>query len=147
MTKKQEPSIEDCFSKQAEIYARHRPEYPETLFKYIAELCPAHELAWDCGTGSGQAALGLVKYFNQVIASDQSPIQIAHARFHERILYQVSSAEKADLETQSADLITVAQALHWFKLSSLLHRSTPGVKAGRYPGSLVLSSDGDLSRN
>ncbi len=117
MTKKQEPVIEDCFSKQAETYARHRPEYPETLFHYLAELCPAHDLAWDCGTGSGQAAVGLVRYFTQVIASDLSPNQVSQARSHERILYQVSSAEKADLETQSADLITVAQALHWFKLS------------------------------
>ncbi len=117
MTKKQEPTIEDCFSGQARIYSRHRPDYPESLFQYLAELCPSRELAWDCGTGSGQAAIGLVKYFDRVIASDQSPNQVANAKFHQRILYQVSSAEKADLDTQSADLITVAQALHWFKLS------------------------------
>jgi ubiquinone/menaquinone biosynthesis C-methylase UbiE len=117
MTKKQQPGIEDCFSKQAEKFARHRPEYPDKLFAYLSELCPAHDLAWDCGTGSGQAAVSLVKYFNRVIASDLSPNQISQARYHERILYQVSSAEKTDLDTQSADLITVAQALHWFKLN------------------------------
>jgi ubiquinone/menaquinone biosynthesis C-methylase UbiE len=117
MTKKQEPGIEDCFSKQAETYARHRPEYPDKIFQYLAGLCPTHDLAWDCGTGSGQAAVGLVRYFTQVVASDLSANQVSRARSHERILYQVSSAEKADLETQSADLITVAQALHWFKLS------------------------------
>jgi ubiquinone/menaquinone biosynthesis C-methylase UbiE len=117
MTKKQEPGIEDCFSRQAGIYAQHRPQYPDSLFYYLAKLCSTRQLAWDCGTGSGQAAFGLVKYFDRVIASDLSPEQVNHARYHERILYQVSSAEKADLETQSADLITVAQALHWFKLS------------------------------
>lgn len=117
MTKKQEPGIADCFSKQASVYARHRPEYPEALFQYLAGLCTSHDLAWDCGTGSGQAASGLVKYFNQVIASDISQEQVDHARVHEKIIYQVSSAEKADLESQSADIITVAQALHWFKLS------------------------------
>jgi ubiquinone/menaquinone biosynthesis C-methylase UbiE len=130
MTKKQEPLIEDCFIKQAEIYAQHRPRYPEALFKYLAELCPAHELAWDCGTGSGQAASGLVKFFKRVIASDLNPNQIKHAELHEKILYQVSSAEKADLETQSADLITVAQALHWFKLSHFYSEARRILKPG-----------------
>ncbi len=53
------PAFKDNFSKQSGIYARYRPHYPEELFAYLATLTEKHELAWDCGTGNGQAATGL----------------------------------------------------------------------------------------
>lgn len=70
-------------------------------------------MAWDCATGSGQAAAPLAEWFGRVIASDASRNQIAAARPHPRVEYRVERAEASTLPTGSIDLVTVAQALHW----------------------------------
>jgi len=75
-------------------------------------------LAWDCATGSGQAALGLARYFPRVVATDASAAQIAHATPHPRVEYRVAPAEASGLPGGSVDLITVAQALHWFDIGA-----------------------------
>ncbi len=107
-------SFKDHFSTQATDYAKYRPTYPAALFTYLAEQVPEHQLAWDCGTGNGQAALSLTPHFEKVIATDPSAKQIAQATPHAKIEYRVASAEHTDLVSHAIDLITVAQALHWF---------------------------------
>ncbi|KAL9408954.1 hypothetical protein AB3S75_047358 [Citrus x aurantiifolia] len=62
----------DMFVKQAKQYAEARPNYPEELFKFIASKTPKHELVWDVGTGSGQAAASLAPIYKNVIATDTS---------------------------------------------------------------------------
>ena len=109
-------TFKDHFSKQAADYAKFRPRYPQKLFEYVGRVAPNRGLAWDCGTGNGQAAVGLATVFDRVIATDASEKQIANARSHERVEYRVTRAEKSDLESASIDLIMVAQALHWFDL-------------------------------
>lgn len=109
--------FEDHFSQQAQIYAEYRPRYPGALFAYVASIAPDHRLAWDCATGNGQAALGLVEHFDRVVATDASREQIAQAVRHERIDYRVESAEEVSLETGTVDLATVAIAVHWFDLN------------------------------
>jgi len=110
--------FKDHFSGHAVDYARYRPDYPPDLFEFLAHAASRHELAWDCGTGSGQAALGLSAYFDRVIATDPSPEQIKHAIQHKKISYFTAPAEQVDLPSQSVDLITVAQALHWFRFEA-----------------------------
>jgi ubiquinone/menaquinone biosynthesis C-methylase UbiE len=109
-------NFKDYFSKQASEYTRYRPHYPAPLFTYLAGLTIEHQLAWDCATGSGQAALGLADYFEKIIATDASDKQIANATAHDRIIYMVAPAEKTEIASGSVDLIVVAQALHWFDL-------------------------------
>ena len=104
----------DHFSCTAAAYARHRPRYPDALFAYLAALAPERTVAWDCATGSGQAAVALVRHFPRVIATDASAEQIAHAAPHPRVEYRTAPAEHSGLPDASAELITVAQALHWF---------------------------------
>ena len=70
----------DHFSAHAQNYARFRPTYPTELFAWLASQSPGHRLAWDCGTGNGQAALGLADHFVHVHATDLSPQQLAQAR-------------------------------------------------------------------
>jgi methylase of polypeptide subunit release factors len=72
--------FEDHFSKQSQLYAQHRPQYPNEIYAYLASLAPGHSLAWDCGTGNGQAAVGLAKYFDRVYATDASTEQISRAQ-------------------------------------------------------------------
>jgi SAM-dependent methyltransferase len=109
-------SFKDHFSRQASGYAKFRPGYPEELFAYLAKVAPSRQLAWDCGTGNGQAAIGLASVFDRVIATDASEKQIANAQPHERVEYRVAPAENSGIESGTVDLLMVAQALHWFNL-------------------------------
>lgn len=107
-------TFEDNFSKQAKTYAQYRPQYPAALFKYLAELAPGKKLAWDCATGNGQAAVGLAMQFEKVVATDASAEQLKNAFQHPRVHYLESVAEHTPIASGSVDLVTVAQALHWF---------------------------------
>ncbi|HEY6050877.1 MAG TPA: class I SAM-dependent methyltransferase, partial [Thermoanaerobaculia bacterium] len=112
------PSFHDHFSGHAADYARYRPDYPEALFSYLASLAPDHRLAWDCATGSGQAAAGLARHFDEVLATDASSRQIEQALPIPRVRYAVCPAESVALPDAGADLVAVAQALHWFDLGA-----------------------------
>jgi SAM-dependent methyltransferase len=107
-------SFKDHFSGHAAQYAQFRPHYPASLFQYLAKVAPARDRAWDCATGSGQAAIGLAEYFHEVSATDASEQQISNAESRPNILYRVAPAEASGLADRSVDLVTVAQALHWF---------------------------------
>jgi SAM-dependent methyltransferase len=109
-------NFEDHFSRGAEEYARFRPSYPTELFELLASIAPARGLAWDCGTGNGQAALSLAAHFDRVVATDASADQIAHAFPHARVEYRVEPSEAVSLPAESTDLVSVAVAVHWFDL-------------------------------
>ena len=106
--------FKDLFSGHASDYARFRPRYPSELFAYLADIAPERECAWDCATGNGQAAVALAKLFQHVIATDASEKQIVNGEPHNRVVYRVATAEQSGLRNASVDLVTVAQALHWF---------------------------------
>jgi SAM-dependent methyltransferase len=107
-------TFKDHFSAHATLYAQARPTYPPALFDWLANLCPQNELAWDAGCGNGQASAALAKHFSQVFATDPSDPQIAATTAHAKVRYAVEPAERCSLPDASADLVTVAQALHWF---------------------------------
>jgi hypothetical protein len=102
------------FGQVASAYAEARPRYPKALFEWLASQCQRHELAWDCATGNGQAATALAPLFRQVSATDNSAAQIANALPLANVSYSVAPADRSGLADGSVDLITVAQALHWF---------------------------------
>jgi len=104
----------DYFSSQSKEYAKSRPRYPEEMFAYLASLAPSQKLAWDCGTGNGQAALALANHFQSVIATDASEAQIKNAFPNEKVEYRVEPSEKTSISSDSVDLITVGTAVHWF---------------------------------
>lgn len=108
--------FKDYFSTVAAEYARFRPTYPPELFAWLASLPPSRGLALDCGTGSGQAAVGLARYFDRVVATDPSAEQLRHAQAHDRVEYRQAPAEDSGLPAGTVDLVAVAAALHWFDL-------------------------------
>ncbi len=108
------PDFPDYFSADAAGYAAFRPRYPEALFDWLRDQVAAHRLAWDAGTGSGQAAAALAARFARVVATDASPQQLANASQHPNIEYRLGVSGASGLEPASVDLATVAQALHWF---------------------------------
>jgi SAM-dependent methyltransferase len=104
----------DYFSDKADLYAQARPRYPEALFQFIAATAPHTDCAWDCGAGSGQAAVSLARYFQTVYASDPSASQIERAISHPSVVYSVQPAEATNFPTSQFDAVCVAQAAHWF---------------------------------
>jgi SAM-dependent methyltransferase len=106
----------DHFSALSASYAAYRPRYPDGLFGALAALSPARDRAWDCATGSGQAATGLAAHFRAVVATDASAAQLRAAAPHPRVHYAAAQAEATPIRGGSANLVTVAQALHWLAL-------------------------------
>lgn len=102
------------FAQKSNEYAKARPQYPNALFQWVDDQTPCKDAAWDVATGNGQSAVGLAHYFAHVYATDISAEQIAHATPRDNIIYKVSMAEKTDFSDASFDVVTVAQALHWF---------------------------------
>lgn len=127
-------AFSDHFSGFAASYAAHRPRYPAALFELASGLPEERRLAWDCGTGNGQAALGLAPHFERVIATDASETQLSHATPDPKVEYRVAPAEASGLPGGAIDLVTVAAALHWFHLDGFYR------EAGRVlaPGGALL---------
>lgn len=106
--------MKDNFSTQAKGYAQFRPSYPKEMTDYIASLPKMHARALDVATGNGQVAAALATHFEAVYATDISDKQLENAARAHNILYSNQPAERMDFDDSSFDLITVAQAIHWF---------------------------------
>jgi ubiquinone/menaquinone biosynthesis C-methylase UbiE len=106
--------MKDLFSKQAKTYAQFRPEYTDELYDFILQHVDNQQVAWDCATGNGQAAKVLAGHFTKVYATDLSQKQLDNAVQKENIFYSCQTAESTNFEDNTFDLITVAQAAHWF---------------------------------
>ena len=123
-------AFKDYFSRQAAAYADFRPTYPDELFAWLAGLAPGATTAWDCATGNGQAALGIMPYAERVIATDASGPQLAHAQPLPNVHYAQMRAEDAAIASGSVDVVTVAQALHWFDIGSFFTEVRRVVRRG-----------------
>ncbi len=108
--------FKDLFSRDSSSYAKFRPSYPRELIAWVAGLPRGRRLAWDCATGNGQAAALLAGYFDRVVATDASRAQLRAATRTSRVAYAAGLAEQVPLAAGQVDLVTVAQALHWFDL-------------------------------
>ncbi len=126
------PAFKDHFSQSSDAYRAFRPDYPDALFAWLAEVAPRRDGALDCGCGSGQAAVALARHFARVHGVDPSAGQIAQAIPHERVTYRVAPAEATGLPDASQDLVIAAQALHWFDLD----RFYPEVRRLARPGAV-----------
>ncbi|XP_058782338.1 uncharacterized protein LOC131656724 [Vicia villosa] len=118
-------NMAEHYMNQGKEYADARPNYPPQLFQFIASKTLSHNLAWDVATGTGQAAKSLSTFYKNVIATDASEKQLEFAAKLPNIRYQhtPSTMSMTELEQMvssqgTVDLVTIAQALHWFDLSS-----------------------------
>lgn len=107
--------MKDNFSTQSSQYAKFRPKYPQALYDFLFNHVSETKTAWDCATGNGQVATELANRFEKVYATDISEKQLANAPQLSNITYKVEQAEKTDFADDVFDLVTVAQAIHWFK--------------------------------
>ncbi len=107
-------NFKDHFSRQSAAYRRYRPGYPPALLEFVAARAPDRTLAVDCATGNGQAAIGLARHFDAVLAVDGSTSQLAGAEPSDRVLYAAALAERLPVRERSVSLVAAAQAVHWF---------------------------------
>ncbi len=108
----------DRFSAQASLYARYRINYPPELYAWLLPQVPGRQRAWDCATGNGQVAAVLAAHFTHVEATDISTAQLQQAPALLNVTYQQAPAEHTPFAAVSFDLVTVAQAMHWFDVET-----------------------------
>jgi len=141
--------FKDYFSDRAAGYARARPGYPPELFDFLAGLASRRRLAWDCATGSGQAASGLAAHFDRVIATDASVAQLANAARARNLGYAAARAEASGIAAGTADLVSVAQAIHWFEIDRFWEEvrrvASPGGAVAIWAYNLA-QTDGEIER-
>ena len=123
-------AFRDHFSGHAAAYAAARPGYPDALFAWLAAQAPSRAQAWDAGCGNGQASVGLARYFDAVFATDPSRAQIASAAPAPGLRYAVEPAERCSLADGSVDLVTVAQAYHWFEHEAFCREARRVLRTG-----------------
>lgn len=107
--------MKDHFSKQSSAYAQFRPHYPDAMIDCITALVNNRKTALDVATGNGQVARKLSARFQTVFATDISARQLENAVPLPNVTYKVEPAESTGFADVQFDLITVAQAVHWFR--------------------------------
>ncbi len=120
----------DRFSGHARAYQQFRPVYPSVLYDEILRITSGRNLCWDCGTGNGQVATVLAHHFSEVKATDVSREQIQQAPESPGVTYEIGRAEKSNFPADFFDLITVAQALHWFDIPLFFKEAFRVAKSG-----------------
>lgn len=105
------------FDRGGADYARYRPGYPPELVDMLARLVSHTGRAVDVGCGTGQLTTLLATRFDEVIGVDPSAAQLINATAAERVRYLCAPAERLPIAEETTDLITVAQAVHWFELA------------------------------
>ncbi|GGB86184.1 methyltransferase [Flavobacterium suaedae] len=106
--------MKDNFSIQAKGYSQYRPHYPQEMVDCILSHTKSLDTALDVATGNGQVAVMLSGYFKDVHAIDISSNQLQNATQKTNITYTEQKAEATNFKDSFFDLITVAQAIHWF---------------------------------
>ena len=136
--------MKDNFSIQAKKYSKYRPDYSYKIIDYIVSKVPIKQNVLDVATGNGQVASKLVDYFEQVYATDISAEQLKNLVDEENIVYKQESAENTLFNDNQFDLITVAQAIHWFDFDAFYTEATRILKP---TGILVVMGYGQISTN
>jgi ubiquinone/menaquinone biosynthesis C-methylase UbiE len=99
---------------QAKMYREFRPVYPDRLVEYVASLIPDSDrkLYIDVACGSGQLTSKLGAFYESVIGVDKSFEQLGQAK-DSKVEWKAGSAFDLCVPSETADLVTVAQGLHW----------------------------------
>ena len=109
------------FDAWADEYDRFRPGYPDEVFAAIeANLdLPGRPLVVDLGAGTGRASLAMAARGWRVTAVEpgKAMLELLRSRASDEGLIVSTiqaNAEATGLDPASVDLVTAAQAFHWF---------------------------------
>ena len=150
-----EPEKKDLwsFENQGQNYEDYRPKYPEPFITKLIELSKGKKTYLDIATGTGQLLFQLYPYFSEIcVGNDASISQLKIAqnnlnkilqsqcliRPHIELIHSDAMIIEEELRKRSLftkfDLITIAEALHWFDYEKLFD----------YINDNLLSKDGIL---
>ncbi|CAM0143250.1 unnamed protein product [Umbelopsis sp. WA50703] len=109
------------------LYRSFRPVYSKPtynlIYEYHKQKGGKFDVAVDVGTGTGQVATVLAETFAKVYGTDLSEKMLQAADKRPNIHYLACPAEKLPFEDKSVDVITTAQAFHWFKHDQFFHEA------------------------
>jgi len=111
---------ETKFNGMGKIYAKFRPTYPKEFIDYLYTDVGinADSIIADIGSGTGILTKQILEAGNKVLAiepnSDMRAVAEADLSGFENYVSVNGTAENTELEDNSVDFITVAQAFHWF---------------------------------
>jgi len=106
------------FSDRAETYAKYRPGYPDEMLRFLETLVAPPATVADIGSGTGILTRQLLKSGYEVWAVEPNEAMRTAAEWTLSGCPAGRSvpgtAEATTLEDGAVDLITCAQAFHWF---------------------------------
>lgn len=111
---------ETTFNRKGDVYAKARPAYPANLFSYLLERGIIHAdcTAADIGSGTGIFTLQLAPFVKKIYAVEPNADMRAEAEAAfascGNVISVSATAEQTTLAEHSVNVITVAQAFHWF---------------------------------
>jgi len=101
------------FGRVADVYERSRPGYPEAAVVWLAGSTPADVV--DLGAGTGKLTRSLAALGHRVTAVEPLDEMLAQLRASlPQVQTLTGGAEAIPLPDTSADVVTCAQAFHWF---------------------------------
>jgi len=112
----------DRFTDKAEVYAKYRPSYPLEYIEYLISVAGLHGdcLIADIGSGTGILSRQLLERGYTVIGVEPNDqmrtVAEQTVKFDTRFISVKATAEQTTLDNHCLDLITVAQAFHWFDI-------------------------------
>jgi trans-aconitate 3-methyltransferase len=139
---------------QGKVYAQTRRDYHPSVYQTIIDhhTSTGGEFGTllDVGCGPGIAAYALAPHFAHAIGLDPSEGMISTARSiggsvtstSEPVRFEISTAEElGGIQVSSVDLITVANAAHWFDMSGFWPSAARVLKPG---GSVAIWTSGQI---
>jgi SAM-dependent methyltransferase len=119
----------ESFAAVADAYERGRPEYPAEALHWLTGEPPLDVV--DVGAGTGKLTRGLLRLGHRVTAVEPLPQMLERLRRAVPDAVAVAgTAESLPLAAGSADVVTVAQAFHWFEHERALPELARVLRAG-----------------
>lgn len=130
----------ESFAAVADVYERARPEYPDDAVTWLVSAEPVDVL--DLGAGTGKLTRSLVRHGHRVTAVEPLPEMLAQLQaVVPGVVALEGSAEGIPLEDGTVDVITSAQAFHWFDAQPALVEMARVLRPGGRVGLVWNSRD------
>lgn len=107
------------FGEVADLYHRHRPDYPTEIFEWIVDLAalPSRGLIVDVGCGTGKSSFWFVGQGHRVIGIEPDPAMAAVAEDAAQgpgeLTISATTLEEWGGPKETVDLVVSGQAWHW----------------------------------
>jgi len=129
----------NLFQGSVPYYTRYRLPYPEPLLENIRERAKlsGQGRLLDLGCGTGEIALPLSSFFQQIIALDIDSEMLAAAKQKAEVLdvqnitWLNQSAEKFAPANNSFELLTIGAAFHWMDRKTIARKARKWLLPGQ----------------